>query len=200
MKLHQTIHMLGDLLGQVISEFESPDIFELEERIRAEAKARRNGDRKAEQRLQEEISALQPDEARAVAAAFAAYFDLVNLAEEQHRVQILHQRENERYPEPIDDSIGEAISMLKARGVTPEQMSAFLENLSIELVLTAHPTEARRRTVLDKIERLGELLKQISEQAPSPHERDRILASLHGEIICPVADRTDPFRAAVCRR
>ncbi len=182
MNLNQTIHLLGDLLGQVISEFESQAIFELEERIRAEAKARRRGNRKAEKRLQEEVSALQTDEARAVAAAFAAYFDLVNLAEDNHRVQLLHQRQDRKYPEPIDESIGEAISMLKTRGVTREQMSALLENLSIELVLTAHPTEARRRTVLSKIVRLANLLKRISEQTPTARERDQIVASLHGEI------------------
>jgi phosphoenolpyruvate carboxylase len=182
LKLHQTIHLLGDVLGQVISEFESPAIFELEEQIRAQAKARRGGDRTAAQRLQERVSALQTDEARGVAAAFAAYFDLVNLAEDNHRVQILHQRQVSEYPEPIDDSIGEAVSILKARGVTREQMSAFLENLSIELVITAHPTEARRRTVLDKIERLAALLSRLSEHSLSPQERDRVLASLHGEI------------------
>jgi phosphoenolpyruvate carboxylase len=182
MNLNQTIHLLGDLLGEVISEFESQAIFELEERIRVQAKARRSGNRKAEKRLQEEVSALQTDEARAVATAFAAYFDLVNLAEDNHRVQLLHQRQDRKYPEPIDESIGEAISILKTHGVTREQMSALLENLSIELVLTAHPTEARRRTVLSKIVRLANLLKQISEQTPTTRERDQIIASLHGEI------------------
>jgi phosphoenolpyruvate carboxylase len=196
--LHQTIHLLGDLLGEVISEFESPAIFELEERIRADAKARRSEDRKAEQRLEEEVWALQTDQARGVAAAFAAYFDLVNLAEDDHRVRILHQRQNMRYPGPIDDSIGEAISTLKARGVTHVQMSAFLENLSVELVITAHPTEARRRTVLDKIERIARLLKQISQQTPSPHERDRILAALHGEISALwLTERTRSIRLSV---
>ena len=102
MDLNQTIHLLGDLLGQVISEYESQAIFDLEEQIRADAKARRNGDRKAEQRLQDKVSVLLTDEARAVAASFAAYFDLVNLAEDNHRVQLLHQRLNKKYPEPID--------------------------------------------------------------------------------------------------
>lgn len=182
MDLHQTIHLLGDLLGQVISKLESQDIFETEECIRAEAKARRNGDREAEKRLEEKVASLKTDEARAVAAAFAAYFDLVNLAEDDHRVKLLHSRQDRKYPEPIDESIGEAISMLKSRGVTREQMSALLGNLSIELVLTAHPTEARRRTLLSKIEHLGKLLTQISDQEPSTRERDQIVESLRSEI------------------
>ena len=182
MDLHQTIHLLGDLLGQVISELESQAIFETEESIRSDAKARRNGDRKAEIRLEEKVASLQTDEARAVAAAFTAYFDLVNLAEDDHRVQLLHQRQDRKYPEPIDESIGEAISLLKSRGITRKQMSASLENLSIELVLTAHPTEARRRTVLSKIEHLGKLLIQITDEEPSTRERDHILAALRSEI------------------
>ena len=182
MDLHQTIHLLGDLLGQVISDLESQSIFETEEYIRADAKARRSGDREAEKRLEEKVASLQIDEARAVAAAFAAYFDLVNLAEDDHRVQLLHRRQDRKYPEPIDESIGEAISLLKSRGVTRDQMSTLLEKLSIELVLTAHPTEARRRTVLSKIEHLAKLLKQISDQEPSTRERDQILAALRSEI------------------
>ena len=89
MDLSQTIHLLGDLLGQVLSELESPAIFDTEERIRAEAKARRSGNHKAARQLQQEVSGLRSDEARAVAAAFATYFDLVNLAEENHRVRLL---------------------------------------------------------------------------------------------------------------
>jgi phosphoenolpyruvate carboxylase len=137
MELSQNIHLLGDLLGKVISELESPRIFETEERIRALAKARRSGDAIAADHLHAEVSALQNEDARVVAASFASYFDLVNLAEENQRVQLLRQREDASYPEPVLESIGEAFAVLKARGFTREQMSALLEELSIELVLTA---------------------------------------------------------------
>src|SRR5512136_1795668 len=135
MDLSQTIHLLGDLLGEVLSELESPTIFDTEERIRADAKARRNGDSRAARRLQKAVSALQLEEARPVAAAFATYFDLVNLAEENHRVRLIRQGIDEKYPEPVSESIGEAIAALKARGVSTEQMAALLDKLSIELVM-----------------------------------------------------------------
>jgi phosphoenolpyruvate carboxylase len=199
MDLSQTIHLLGDLLGQVLSELESPDLFDTEERIRTEAKARRVGAGLVPAlvsvsdpvsapvsvhalRLQELISALDPDQARAVAAAFATYFDLVNLAEENQRVRLLDQEIDEKYPEPVDESIGDAVATLKRRGVTSAQMSALLENLSIELVLTAHPTEARRRTVLSKLQRIADLLRRVSTDIPSRRERDEILTALHTEI------------------
>ena len=182
MDLSQTIHLLGDQLGIVLSELESPAIFATEERIRADAKARRSGDRQAAKRLQKEVSILQSGEARAVAAAFATYFDLVNLAEENQRVLRLRQRVDEKYPEPDSESVGAAIAALKGRGVTPEQLSALLEDLSIELVLTAHPTEARRRTVLTKLQRISELLRRVSAERLSHRELDEIQAALHTEI------------------
>ncbi len=182
MELSQNIHLLGDLLGKVISELESPQIFETEERIRALAKARRSGDAIAAEHLQAEVSALQNADARVIAASFAAYFDLVNLAEENQRVQLLRQREDESYPEPIRESIGEALAILKARGFTREQMSALLDDLSIELVLTAHPTEARRRTVFSKTERIAQLLSLINQNLLSQRGQYEAVNSLHAEI------------------
>ena len=182
MDLSHNIHLLGDLLGKVISELESPELFETEERIRALAKARRGGDSVAAEQLQAEVSSLQDGDARVVAAAFAAYFDLVNLAEEQQRVRLLRQREDAFFPEPILESIGEALATLKANGISPEEMSTLLENLSIELVLTAHPTEARRRTVLSKSERIAMLLRQLNQDTLSQRERQEALVALRASI------------------
>jgi phosphoenolpyruvate carboxylase len=182
MELSQNIHLLGDLLGRVISELESPALFEIEERIRALAKAWRGGDSGAAEGLHQEVSALRNEDARVIAAAFAIYFDLVNLAEENQRVQLLRQREDESYPAPIRESIGEAFAILKERGVTPEQMAALLGELSIELVLTAHPTEARRRTVLSKTERITHLLSLLNQNSLSQRERDDAIKALHAEI------------------
>src|SRR5574341_1619105 len=115
MELTQNIHLLGALLGKVISELESQELFEIEERIRALAKASRGGDSSASEGLHKEVSALRNEDARVIAAAFAIYFDLVNLAEENQRVQALRQREDESYPAPIRESIGEAFAILHER-------------------------------------------------------------------------------------
>ncbi len=182
MDISQTIHLLGDLLGKAISELESPVIFNTEERIRASAKARRAGDENAARELQAEVAALNPDNARAVATAFTTYFDLVNLAEELHRVSLLRQKEDKSYPEPLAGSISEAVASLKSQGVTTGQMSTLLQNLSIELVLTAHPTEARRRTILSKVQRIHNLVEQINNGVHTQQRRETILASLYAEI------------------
>ena len=182
MDISQNIHLLGDLLGKVISELESQAIFETEERIRALAKAWRGGDDRAAKGLHKEVSTLRNEEARDIAAAFAVYFDLINLAEDNHRVQLLRQRENDSYPKPIHESIGEAIALLKEQKVTRKQMAALLKELFIELVLTAHPTEARRRTVLSKTERITQLLSLLNQNSLSTRERDESVKALHAEI------------------
>lgn len=182
MDISQTIHLLGDLLGRVISEQESQVIFDAEETIRQDAKARRSGDHAAAERLQKKVASLEPGDARAVASAFATYFDLINLAEEDNRVATLHQDERQAHPKPMRQSIGEAIATLKQRGVTPEQMSTLLDNLAIELVLTAHPTEARRRTILSKVQRIGSLIYEINQGQPLPREYEALVQSLYAEI------------------
>ena len=182
MDLSQTIHLLGDLLGRVISELESPRIFEIEERIRALAKARRGGDEFAALGLHGEVTGLSGADARVIAAAFTEYFDLVNLAEEHQRVQALRQREDDFFPEPAPESVGDAVARLKERGVTTEEMSAMLGGLSIELVLTAHPTEARRRTVLSKTERISHLLSLLNLNSLSLRERADAAQALRAEI------------------
>ncbi len=182
MEISQTIHMLGDLLGQVITELETPSIFEIVERIRADAKLRRNGDPAAAQRLTTEVAKLNPLEARAIASAFATYFDLVNLAEENFRVAVLRKQEGDSHPAPIHESVGDAIATLKLRGITTDQMRTLLDNLSIELVLTAHPTESRRRTILSKIQRVATLLGMLNQNQPMPREQQEILDALHAEI------------------
>ncbi len=182
MDLSATIRLLGDLLGEVISEQESPAVFEAEERIRALAKARRAGDDSAGGRLAAAVAALAVDTARAVASAFNLYFDLINLAEESQRVSALRQRERDRHPAPAGESVSETIGILKERGVTFEQMKDLLDNLAIELVLTAHPTEAKRRTLLSKLERVAGLVRVLREGDPLPREHAEAVANLRAEI------------------
>ena len=183
MDLSATIHLLGDILGEVISEIESPAIFGIEERVRLLAKARRNGDASAAGQLQSTVAALSPDEARAVASAFTVYFDLVNLAEEEHRVATLRKREAESSDDsPVAESIEEAVASLRKCGVTAQQMAGLLARLQIELVLTAHPTEAKRRTILSKLQRIAAYIHTLNTAGHAPRERRAARGGLHGEI------------------
>src|SRR5512142_328244 len=183
MEISKAIHLLGDILGSVISELESPELFETEERIRAAAKDRRAGNADAAKQLAADVEALDVNSARVIAAAFAAYFDLVNLAEENERVQQLREREIALYPKPLDESVGQAIASLKKEGVTAEQMQTLLDGLAIELVLTAHPTEARRRTIVSKLQRLAIALDELSNEKLSQRAKKKLRDSVHAKVI-----------------
>lgn len=186
MNISETIHLLGDILGQVLIEQESQALFDVEERIRTYAKARREENdtvsKQGKQSLAREVSSLDVSAARGIACAFALYFDLVNAAEDTYRIYRIRQEELEKYPEPVHDSIEEAVGILKSKGVTERQMSELLENLQIELVLTAHPTEARRRTVLSKIHRITDALWQMNNTRILPRELDAFHQLLRNEI------------------
>ncbi len=198
MDLSATIHLLGDALGEVISELESPALFEAEERIRSLAKGRRGDDRSAAARLRAEVAALDAQAARGVAAAFTLYFELVNLAEETYRVSTLRRREGEKYPEPTDESIGQAVAALKEAGVSAEQMAALVRDLQIELVLTAHPTEAKRRSILSKLQRVSGLIQTLNSPGALPRELDEARAALHAEIAALwLTDRVRSVRPSV---
>jgi len=174
--LSATIHLLGEALGEVLRTQESVALFETEERIRALAKARRAGEMEAAVELPVTVAGLPVEAARTTASAFAVYFDLINLAEEVHRIAALRARERAQHPAPIGESIGEAVGLLKARGVGTEAMTALLRALRIELVLTAHPTEAKRRTVLSKLQRIGEALRRLLGRDLLPRERTAVRA------------------------
>jgi phosphoenolpyruvate carboxylase len=196
--LSASIHLLGEALGAVLREQESVALFETEERIRALAKARRANDVEAAVRLPLAVAALSADAARATASAFAVYFDLVNLAEEAHRIRALRDRERAYDPAPIAESIGEAIARLRRRGVDDARMAELLRELRVELVLTAHPTEAKRRTVLSKLQRIGEVLRRLQDPDLLPRERTDATIGLRAELTALwLTDRARTSRPAV---
>jgi len=196
--LSATIHLLGEALGEVLRAQESVALFETEERIRALAKARRAGEMDAAVRLPVAVAGLPADAARATASAFAVYFDLINLAEEVHRIRALRARERTQHPAPIGESIGEAVGRLQARGVTSERMAELLRALRIELVLTAHPTEAKRRTILSKLQRISDVLRRLQDADLLPRERSELMTGLRAEITALwLTDRARTTRPAV---
>lgn len=198
MELTEVIHLLGDILGKVIGELESPELFATEERIRAAAKERRGGNVDAAKQLEAEVEALDVNDARAVSSAFTTYFDLVNLAEEYQRVQQLRERERRLYPKPLGESVTNAIASMRKDGVTSAQMQSLLDQLSIELVLTAHPTESRRRTVVSKLQRLTHLLDQLANEKLLPREVDQVHSEIYAEVAALwLTDRNRTIRPTV---
>lgn len=159
--LSSEVNALGSMLGEIIQRLEGPRTFERVEKLRTLAKAARAGRRRATENLARVVHGLTPAEAFNQAMAFTLYFELVNLAEENFRVRLLRARRREKRPRR--ESIASAIATLKQERVPPQRVQEMLEQLSIELVFTAHPTEAKRRTLLTKLSMLAEVLHRIPD-------------------------------------
>lgn len=175
--LSQQIHLLGDLLGHTIEEQEGCSLFERVEEVRALAKGSRAGDSAAREQLVNLAHGLPLPEARGVVKAFTVYFQLVNLAEEQERVRVLHERAFKAASDgrPMGESVGAAIRELASEGITSEQMQAVLDRLYVQPVFTAHPTEAKRRTILAKLRRIANALARLDFTAlTSEEEREEV--------------------------
>ncbi len=177
------IDLLSGLLDRTIQEWEGRPVFDLVTRILDQAKEwRRTGASGVFDRLVTSCEGLPEEEVSPVLKAFTTYFHLINLAEEHHRIRVLRAREREAGPHPLVDSIAEAIHELRAQGVTPEEMQDLLNRLSIELVFTAHPTESKRRRVLEKLRAISMALDQLHYCDLLPREREQLLAHLRTHI------------------
>jgi phosphoenolpyruvate carboxylase len=186
--LAHEVRLLGSLLGQVIAEQAGPELFAVVERIRRRTIALRRGDPDVlldhdveRERLTAEIASLDVAHAAAVARAFTLYFQLVNLAEERQRIRMLRTRARRAKGRPIDDSIGEAVERLVARHGGPD-VRAMVARLEVHPVLTAHPTEARRRTLLVALRRLRRLLDALDDPLTTPDEDADLRRRLREEI------------------
>jgi len=187
-KLREEIRMLGALLGEVVSEQRGPAALELIESVRHHARDRRRagGDatrKAAENALTESIRALDETDIATVIRAFSIFFDLANLAEDRHRVRILRERERSRPGEWRAESLGAAVHELRRRSVPSAEIADLLSKLHIEPVFTAHPTEAKRRSVREKVRRLRHVLTDWDQRGDLlPAEVARIQLRLKCEI------------------
>lgn len=174
-RLRYWVRTLGNLLGETIVEQEGNETFELEEELRALAKSWRAGDEEAHDKITHLVSQLVEDPPRALAMlkAFSTYFQLVNLAEENQRVHILRQRAVVAAEQgiPVTETIAHAVRRLQAEGTSADEMRELLRELLIIPVFTAHPTEAKRRTVLFKLKKMAEILRELDRTDLLPRER-----------------------------
>jgi phosphoenolpyruvate carboxylase len=181
--LRRDINLLGRVLGQVLMEQEGKALFNAEEEIRLLCKRLRfDHDPALEERLKRRIEASSPQELRRIVRAFSVYFQLVNIAERYHRVRRRRQYESSPGNQPQRASVASALSRLKGEGVGAEALQRTLDGLNVGLVLTAHPTEALRRSVRRKHVRIGEMLESLEFPALTWKERRRLEEELAEEI------------------
>ncbi len=179
--LRRDVSFLGALLGEVLREQDGDEFFEIVEGARVAARSRREGDTDAEKTLDDLLTGLAPADASEVARAFSGYFALVNMAERVQRIR--RRREYLRSGTPQPGSLDDVMRRLAASGATPGEVRAVLGKMLVEPVFTAHPTEAIRRTILAKEQRVAALLiDRLQHTDRTPTEDAALTGRLRDEI------------------
>ena len=171
-ELRREIGFLGEVLGDTIRELEGDAAFTIVEDLRRAAWDRRVGGERADEKMKARIAELDDEQMRVVIRAFSIFLDLLNLVEDRRRVQVLGERAKKAYPGPQAESIRAAIAEMKSEGKPAEEVQALVDALQVDLVFTAHPTDAKRRSVRSKLRVIRQLLQDYdSEQLPEDRDR-----------------------------
>ncbi len=180
--LSDDVYLLADTLGEVIQSLAGQDAFDLEEQARALGKSYRTGDEQAGKELAALVHGASTDELNILIRAFTNYFQLINLAEDSERIRRIRRRAIAEPDQPRRGSVAEAVAIIARQGVGPERLQELLNGAMLRLVLTAHPTEARRRTVIDKLARIFAAVRDLDERRVLPEEvrrtHERITATI----------------------
>ena len=183
-RLREDVHLLGELLGDTFRAERGAAFLAKIERIRQGAKAARRGSEEGARQLAQTLDALAEDELLPVARAFNQFLNLANIAEQYHRIR--RRRADE--PAPFEERVlGELLARLQAAGHAPAELARQIAGLDIELVLTAHPTEVARRTLIQKYDAIAAGLAARDHPDLAPREQaarldadtalDRLMAS-----------------------
>jgi phosphoenolpyruvate carboxylase len=171
--LVEDIRLLGRILGDVIREQEGTATFELVERIRKLSVAfRRDADQEADRALKSLLKSLTGDEAVRVIRAFTYFSHLANLAEDRHHIR--RRQVHERAGDTREGSIEVALARLRWAGIGARAVSQALAHAYLSPVLTAHPTEVQRKSILDAERDLARLLTERDEIKSRALPRDAL--------------------------
>lgn len=154
--MRSNIHMLGDFLGETIRDAQGNEILDLIENIRILSRASRSGDEKSREQLLDILANISNEDVIPVARAFSQFLNLTNIAEQYHTIS-RHNKDaalGER-------SMGALFTRLKEQNVPAEKVIATVEKLLIDLVLTAHPTEVTRRSLVHKHVEINRCLSRL---------------------------------------
>jgi phosphoenolpyruvate carboxylase len=188
--LRANIRLLGDLLGCVLVEQEGPELLDLVERIRLLARGVRRGTSSRES-LATAVGELPVSAQGMVLRGFGHFFQLANIAEQHHRVR--RRREYEHEGRISRESIAQAVQDLRRAGVGEDELAAAVRRARVCPVVTAHPTEATRRTILAAHRRIAARLRELDDPSLPP-AREQVLAEELAEEIT-VLWQTDEISA-----
>ncbi len=176
-RLRENVHLLGLLLGDTLRAHKGLRFFDKIERIRQEAKQSRRGGLEGAHELAATLDGVEADELLPVVRAFSHFLNLANIAEQYHQVR----RRRAGEPQPFElQALAALLQRLLASGLAPAGLARQVAGLDIELVLTAHPTEVARRTLIQKYDAIAAQLALQDHDDLTEVERGRIRERLRG--------------------
>jgi len=180
--LRNDVKMLGNILGEILVHHGGLELFNKVETIREMTKSiRKEYNEDIYNKLKEEISQLKPPTRQQVIRAFSIYFHLVNMAEQNHRIRRMRQYQlQDESSQPY--SLENAVCKVEEYNLSNDVIQEVLNQLSIELIITAHPTEATKRTVLEIQKRISSILQKFDNPMVTPKERKILEESLFNEV------------------
>jgi phosphoenolpyruvate carboxylase len=179
--LRDDVRLLGTLVGEALKEQGGAWLFRSVEAARKAAIRRREGDTGAEAELHRIVHSLSAGQAAEFVRAFSTYFQVVNLAESVHRIR--RRRADLRSGKPPGwGTIQDVVGRLRAGGWSLQKVHELLDSLRIEPVFTSHPTQATRRSILEKQQRIARRLVERLDPSRTPPEERAALARIRAEI------------------
>jgi phosphoenolpyruvate carboxylase len=179
--LRADVHMLASLVGDLIREQGGDELFELVENARLRSIRRREENEKPGEELADLVRGLEPSLAMEVIRSFSTYFQMVNTAEKVHRI-----RRRREYLQEVGQyqpgGLEETLVRLKAAGLDLDALQALLDQIRIEPVFTAHPTEPTRRTILRKEQRIVRRLIDMLNPTMTAQETEACLENIKLEV------------------
>lgn len=177
------IRLLEDALGQALRRLAGGPAYDLVREVRAAAAGLREApSAEAARAVRDRLGDLDLGRLRVLIRAFGVYFDLINLAEQQARVRALRERAGDRRTDPRAETVEAALTQVRARGVGPDEVAEHLAEALVVPLFTAHPSEARRRTVLEKLAAVAHALDRLEHAPADGPDREAALATVAEEV------------------
>ena len=175
--LRDDVRTLGAMVGDLIREQNGEELFELVENCRLRAIRRREGNEKEDEELSQLVEDLDIDVALQLIRGFSTYFQMVNTAEKVHRIR--RRRDYLRGADHFQPGgLEDTLLKLKAAGISVDELQALFDEMLIEPVFTAHPTEPTRRTMLRKEQAIVKHLVDLLNPTMTPQETDTALQNI----------------------
>ncbi|MAY72332.1 MAG: phosphoenolpyruvate carboxylase [Halomonas sp.] len=187
--LRDNVRILGDSLGRTIADDLGPEFVSRIETIRGLAKRGRQGEEAGQQELIEYLRRLPEKDLLPVTRAFNQFLNLANIAEQHYRARF---RRVEDYKPGMQPVLGELLERARREGHSSRTLVETLANMRVELVLTAHPTEVIRRTLIQKYDAIDDCLTAIESSSEYPERAARAKGRL--EELISQAWHTDEIR------